>query len=302
MPKLLDPVRAVRTEAARILSRLPPSEFDAGQRAAFDAALAEFTPPSTPWPSSRPPTSPWASSTPIVSMPCRKTGRQGTPRRSSPGPLEEEDRTALRIERTAFRRCGNLAMLLNEQGRNAEAEKQFRKVIELNAKIAEVYYSLGLLLAENEKRLAEAAKFLGQAAEMAPKNARIRYNYALALQKLGRPAEAEREFGPALGSRPADARFPQCAGDTLYSAAALAGGGRLCRATCAGEPRTTTVSATFGPDPTLGTGGGEGEKRETGRRNDFSFGIRFIHQALPEIAGLAVIFQDLLRAGRDCQC
>ena len=115
---------------------------------------------------------------------------------------EAEYRTALRINANCIPARVNLAMLLNERGRNAEAEKQFRKVIELNAKIADVYYSLGLLVAEDESRLAEAAKFLGQAVELAPKNARMRYNWALALQKLGRPAEAERQFRAALEIAP----------------------------------------------------------------------------------------------------
>ena len=46
------------------------------------------------------------------------------------------------------------------------------------------------------------AKILGQAAALAPKNARIHYNFGLALQKLGRPAEAEREFRSALDLAP----------------------------------------------------------------------------------------------------
>src|SRR5262245_14011324 len=41
-PLLTDPVRAVRIEAARVLSSVPASAFDANQRAKFDAALGEF--------------------------------------------------------------------------------------------------------------------------------------------------------------------------------------------------------------------------------------------------------------------
>jgi tetratricopeptide (TPR) repeat protein len=35
---------------------------------------------------------------------------------------------------------------------------------------------------------------LGKAAELAPTNARMQYNYGLALQRLGKPAEAEKHL------------------------------------------------------------------------------------------------------------
>jgi tetratricopeptide (TPR) repeat protein len=216
MPKLRDPVRAVRTEAARILSVLPPSEFDPPQQTAFDAALAEFITAQHAVAEQ-----PAAHVTLGIIDSNRQHALQeeslrqmeaGADRaavaplvaaaRSFAERVEEEDQTALRIDATCIPARVNLAMLLNEQGRNAAAEKQFRTVIRLNPRIAEVYYSLGLLLAEDEKRLDEAAKILGQAAELAPNNARIHYNRGLALQKLGRPAEAERELRWALELAP----------------------------------------------------------------------------------------------------
>ena len=48
---------------------------------------------------------------------------------------------------------------------------------------------LGLLLAEDEAKLAEAAEHLKQAAELMPENARVWYNLGLALQKLKRYEE-----------------------------------------------------------------------------------------------------------------
>ena len=216
MPKLLDPVRAVRVEAAQILSVLPPSAFDPPYQAAFDRALGEFVAAQHAL----------AEQTAAhVSMGIIDTNREHalqedaarqmeagvdrsavsglieTARKSSKS-AEEEYQTALRINAGCIPARVNLAMLLNEQGRNAEAEKQFRAVIGLGAKIAQVYYSLGLLLAEDESRLDEVAKILGQAAALAPKNARIHYNFGLALQKLGRPAEAERELRSALDLAP----------------------------------------------------------------------------------------------------
>jgi tetratricopeptide (TPR) repeat protein len=88
----------------------------------------------------------------------------------------------------------HLAMLEHEQGNNAEAERLYHQVIELEPKWEQGHYSLGLLLAEDENRLGEAAQALGKAVELAPANARMQYNYALALQRLGKPADAEQHL------------------------------------------------------------------------------------------------------------
>ncbi len=42
LPMLEDPVRAVRTEAARVLARVPGSMLNGDQRRKFKAALEEF--------------------------------------------------------------------------------------------------------------------------------------------------------------------------------------------------------------------------------------------------------------------
>lgn len=75
-------------------------------------------------------------------------------------------------------------------GRNADAERVLREGIKRVPNEGELYYSLGLLLAE-ENRYPEAANNLGRAAELMPKNARAHHNYGLALQQLGRRSGAE---------------------------------------------------------------------------------------------------------------
>src|SRR5439155_11642576 len=67
----------------------------------------------------------------------------------------------------------------------------------------ETPYSLGLLLGE-EDRLPEAAAALGRAADLMPARARVRYNEALALQRLGRHADAEAAFVKAQNTDPED--------------------------------------------------------------------------------------------------
>src|SRR5439155_1239173 len=97
----------------------------------------------------------------------------------------------------------NLARLLNELGRNPDAERVLRDGIARVPDQGELQYSLGLLLGE-EDRLPEAAAALGRAADLMPTRARVRYNEALALQRLGRRAEAEAAFVKAEKIDPED--------------------------------------------------------------------------------------------------
>ena len=105
-------------------------------------------------------------------------------------------------------------MLYDQEGKKDEAAAEFRKVIELQPKLAEAHYSLGLLLAEREGGLAEAVDSLATAARLDPESPRIHYNYGLALQKLGRPTEAEGQFSQAYKLAPD-------APDYLYALAIL---------------------------------------------------------------------------------
>jgi tetratricopeptide (TPR) repeat protein len=87
-------------------------------------------------------------------------------------------------------------------GRNGDAERVLREGIARVPEAGELHYSLGLVLAE-EERLEEAAEVLGAAAVRLPGRARVRYNHGLALQRLGRLAEAEAALLAAhrLGTR-----------------------------------------------------------------------------------------------------
>jgi tetratricopeptide (TPR) repeat protein len=105
-------------------------------------------------------------------------------------------------------------MLYDGLGRKDEAVALFHEVIALEPEFAEAYYSLGLLVAERPEQLAEAADFLGKAAELAPERARIHYNYGLALQRLDRPEEAEKALSAACKLAPSNVDF-------LYALAVL---------------------------------------------------------------------------------
>jgi tetratricopeptide (TPR) repeat protein len=95
----------------------------------------------------------------------------------------------------------NLAVLLNAQGRNDEAEQLVREVLEFDPEFGEAVYSLALLSAE-AGRVEEAADLLRRASELMPGRSRVFFNLALAEQQLGRLDEAEVAFRGALELEP----------------------------------------------------------------------------------------------------
>ena len=191
-PLLADPVRAVRTEAARLMSAVPRRELSKDEALAFDAALAEYI----------------DAQKAVADQPAAHLnvavvyGNLGNFAKA-----EEAYQTALRLDPDFVPARVNLAMLADRQGKKEEAEAQFRKVIQLEPELAEAHYSLGLLLAENEQRLDEAAKCLATARRLTPENPRIHYNYGLAVQKLGRVNEAEEALKSACRLSPQTAAF-----------------------------------------------------------------------------------------------
>jgi len=59
-----------------------------------------------------------------------------------------------------------------------------------------------LLLAEDPKTLPQAVEQLAEAVRLSPREPRMHYNYGLALQRLGRPEEAEKQFLAACELQP----------------------------------------------------------------------------------------------------
>jgi len=185
-PMLEDPVRAVRAESARLLSRVA-SQLSTGQRAAFDAALAEY----------------FKGLDAVADQPPAHLNRGVV--YQNLGELEKAKAAyehALKMDEGFVPARINLAMLYDQMGDKQKAEQEFREVIRREPKLAEAQYSLGLLMAESKDRLPEALEFLTKAAELDPNNPRIHYNRGLALQTLGRADEAEESLKKAFRLSP----------------------------------------------------------------------------------------------------
>jgi Flp pilus assembly protein TadD len=116
---------------------------------------------------------------------------------------EAEYLTALRMDPYFGPARANLVALYNAAGRNRDAERVLREGIARTPGEGELYYSLGLLLAE-DKRLAEAADALATAARLIPGRARVRYNLGLALDRLSRDRDAEAALLQAFQLDPRD--------------------------------------------------------------------------------------------------
>ena len=190
-PKLYDPVKAVRIEAAAALAGLPHQQIRADDRAALASGLEEY-------------------------REAMRYNSDFAPQRYNLGNLaaalgnDEEARAyyeqAIVIDDQFYPAKVNLAMAFNRNGDNEAAEKLLREVIEQQPRLHEVRYSLGLLLAELEN-YEEAASMLGEAADGMPAYTRPRYNQALALLKLQRYEEGERALLKALEVEPENREY-----------------------------------------------------------------------------------------------
>jgi len=174
-PLLRDPIRAVRIQAARTLAGVPADRLEPARRAEFAAALAEYRQAQL-----------YNADVPSgnLNLAILQTA------------LQQFDsalvhyHTAIRLDPDFLPARVNLGNLYNQMGRNADAERVFRDAIVRSPTNGELHYSLGLLLAE-EQRLSEAGEELGKAARLLPDRPRVQYNYALALQGTGKMKEAE---------------------------------------------------------------------------------------------------------------
>jgi len=211
LPMLSDPIRVVRTEAARVISNLPRDVFAAEAWRALEEALTEYL------------TGQKAESDRVaahmnMAVIYRNLGQFDK--------AEQAYLDGIRVNPRFPQAQINLATTYGEQGKKAEAEAQFRDAIELLQDLvartaalsrdvtearwllAETHYSFGLLLGEDKQRLKEAAEQLGEAVRVLPqeapgrydplaaqrslRKARMHYNHGLTLQHLAEQDDTQR--------------------------------------------------------------------------------------------------------------
>lgn len=190
-PKLYDPVKAVRMEAALMLSRIPKNLLRADDREAYRKDLDEFRQAMLY-------NADFASQRYNLGNLAANLGDDQQ--------AVEYYRKAIAIDDQFYPAKVNLAMLYNRQGKNKEAEKLLREVVEQEPELYEISYSLGLLLAEMGN-YRDAEIYLGKAAAGMPGYGRIHYNHGQVLLFLGELGKAESAFKTALALEPRNQDF-----------------------------------------------------------------------------------------------
>jgi len=186
-PKLYDPVKAVRMEAALMLSMLPRERLRKEDREAFEKALAEYR----------------EAMLYNADLPGQRynLGNLAANRGDAKGAAEAYEK-AIAIDGRFYPAKVNLANLYNSQGKNAEAEKLLREVVAQEPGLYEAAYSLGLLLAEM-RDYPGAAEYLSKAAS-GMGYGRAYYNLGQVYLAMNRLDEAQAAFLQGLEISPGD--------------------------------------------------------------------------------------------------
>ena len=184
----------MRTEAARILARIPETLFTLEELNLFQEVFKELK--------------------------LRYTSNLDRPEshlslgilaenRNQPEQAEKHYRQAIRRESTYVPARMNLATLLSRRGGNEEAEKILREAADLQPTWGQVHYSLGLLLAEDRNRLSEAIRSLERASAYWKDNPRVFNNLAIAYWQSDKIEDALSAFLQAIRLEPNNPEFIQ---------------------------------------------------------------------------------------------
>jgi tetratricopeptide (TPR) repeat protein len=115
---------------------------------------------------------------------------------------ERHFRHAIKINQLSVPALEGLTQVLLRQNRAADAEQLWRDHIKEEPDSFLGHFNLGLLIAENRERLAEATKSLVRAVEISPEFARGHFNSGLALQQLKQWDKAEKHLHQAYQLAP----------------------------------------------------------------------------------------------------
>ena len=188
-----DPVRAVRTAAARALAGPAERGFSGAERSAFEPALNEYIA-----------TLEYNADRPESQMSLGNLWLL----RGDASRAEKHYRQALKIDRGFVEGYVNLADLVRSQGASGEvmAEQVLRDGLSRTSKsalpstVAPLHHALGLNLIR-QKRQAEALKSLAEAARRDPNNVRFAYVHGVALHGTGEARKGITVLQMALAKR-----------------------------------------------------------------------------------------------------
>jgi tetratricopeptide (TPR) repeat protein len=188
-PLLRDPVRAVRSEAARLLADVPPAAWSDADRRTLEDSLAEYR----------------AAQLAHAEQPASHVNLALlAARRGDLTSARAEYQTALRLGPWFLPAYVNLADLDRQEGREAEAEQLLRRGLAIAPDSADLHHALGLALVRG-KRVDEALVELERAAELGPGQPRYAVVYAVGLHSAGRKQEALAVLAAARALHPGDA-------------------------------------------------------------------------------------------------
>ena len=173
-PRLVDPVRAVRLEAARVLAALPRALLSSRQSGALELALGEYETAQR-----------LNADRPHAQLNLGVLYTQ----RGDLAAAEAAYQTALRIAPSYLPAYANLADLYRQQGRDAQGEEILRRGLAKGADNAvednaDLLHAMGLLLVRRG-RLGEAIESLSAAVRYRPSEAHYGYVLAVALDSGG---------------------------------------------------------------------------------------------------------------------
>ena len=177
LPRMLvDPIRAVRIEAARGLAALPPERIPSNSRADLSRALDEYI----------------AVQRYLADRPESHLNLGALhAERGEFGEAETRYRQALKLSPESAAAAINLADLYRARGDDGRATEVLRAGLKANPKAAALHHALGLTYVR-QRRVNEALSELATAVRLAPDVPRYAYVHGVALHSLG-----ERERGIA---------------------------------------------------------------------------------------------------------
>lgn len=187
-PLVWDELRAVRTEAARLMAAYPREQLKPERRRVLDKVIREYIR-----------TQEFNGERPEAQV------NLGNLYRDMKQSVRAETayRKALRLQPRFVPAYLNLAQMLVDQGRESEAAELLRAGIGQVPDSADLHHALGLSLVR-QKQTAQALPLLARAAELGKDNSRYTYVYAVALKSQGNTDKALAVLARGLERHPGD--------------------------------------------------------------------------------------------------